>query len=145
MSSIITGLFQNQNQAKAISSDLENADFRDKDFILYLHDKRITKEIKTSIWQSIFKEKRELEDESLVISVRVLDEAQIEKVKDIFTKNNVIHYNFFENIRFKDAKSLQYIKRILSIRAKSMIFNPPEINWRNQSEGINAEVTFGKS
>lgn len=145
MSSIITGLFKSQNQSHAIATDLENAGFQDSDFIVYLHDKQITKEVKTSICQSLFKEKRELEDDSLVVSVKVKDAHQIENAKEVFLKNNSIHQNYFENVKFSDTMSLQYLKRMVSLRARSEIFSPLKINQRDPSAGINSEVVFGKS
>ena len=38
-----------------------------------LSDRRIKKEIKTSIWRSFFNDKTQLEDDSLVISVKVTE------------------------------------------------------------------------
>ncbi len=145
MASIITGLFSSQNQSKKISEDLENSGFGDSDYIMYLHDNHIPKEVKTSIWQYFFKDSAKLEDESLVISVKVKDSYTKEKVEEIFADNNAVHQNYYENIRFEDAKSLQYLKRIISLRAKSEIFSSPEIRHRGQSQGINSEVFFGKN
>lgn len=145
MASIITGLFNNQSQSKAIAQDLESKGFQDSDYIIYLHDETISKEVKTSIWQSFFKDKTKLEDESLVVSVKVKSPDQIENVKEVFTKNNSVHQNYFENIKFRDAKSLQYLKRIVSLRAKSEIYNSPNVNYRASLTGMNSEVLFGKS
>lgn len=144
MASIITGLFNHQSQSKAISQDLEQAGFQDSDYIIYLHDERISKEVKTSIWQYFFKDKRKLEDESLVVSVRIKSPEQLEKVKELFAKNEVIHSNYFDHIKFRDARSLDYLKRIVSLRAKSEIYNSPNVNHRTPSTGINSEVLFGK-
>ena len=144
MSSIITGLFKSQSQSKAIAADLENAGILDSDFILYLHDDKISKEVKTSIWQSFFKDKRTLEDESLVVSVKVRTPEQMDAVKSVFSENHSIHQNYFENIKFKDAHSLEYLKRIVSLRAKSEIRNSPGLNYRGTSTLMNSEVLFGK-
>ena len=54
MASIITGLFQSQNQSSTIGQDLENAGILNEDYILYMHDEKINKDIKTSVWQSFF-------------------------------------------------------------------------------------------
>ena len=145
MASIITGLFKNQSQSKAIAQNLESKGFQDSDYIIYLHDEKISKEVKTSIWQSFFKDKTKLEDESLVVSVKVKSPEQIEIVNEVFTKNNSIHQNYFENIKFRDAKSLHYLKRIVSLRAKSEIYNSPNMKHRESLTGINSEVLFGKS
>ena len=145
MESIITGLFKSQSQSQPIGRDLENAGIQNKDYILYLHDEKINKEIKTSIWQHFFKDKTQLEDDSLVVSVKVKDPDQIEKIKEVFSKNNCIHQNYFQNIKFRAAQSLEYLKKIVSLRAKAAIYNSPQVNYRGQSAGINSEVTFGNS
>ena len=145
MASIITGLFKSQSQSKKISEDLKQAGFHDNDFIMYLHEEPISKEIKTSIWQSFFKDNIKLEDESFVVSVKVKEPQCQEKVKSVFTDNKVVHQNYIQNIKFEDAHSLQYLKRIVSLRAKSHIYSSPEIRQRGSSRGINSEVFFGKT
>ena len=145
MSSIITGLFHSQKQSAKISADLENAGFHDSSYIMYLHEKPISKEIKTSIWQSFFHDKTQLEDDNLVISVRVAGSHENEKVTEIFKNNEVRHQNFLENITLKDAQSLKYLKRVAAIRAKALIYSPPKINHHGKSPGINSEVLFGKN
>ena len=144
MASIITGLFKSQSQSRKISEDLENAGFADGDFIMYLHDNHITKEIKTTIWRSFFKDRTKLEDESLVVTVKAKEPEAQEKVKQIFADNGAIHQNYIENIKFKDAQSLQYLKRIVSLRAKSQIFSSPDVRRPGQHSGMSSEVTFGK-
>lgn len=145
MASIITGLFSSQNQSKKISEDLEKAGFQDAEYIMYLHEQPISKEIKTSIWQSFFRDDTKLEDESLVVSVKVREPEAREKVKQIFAENNAVTQNYIQNIKFKDAESLQYLKRIVSLRAKSQIYTSPEIRHRGQNPGMNSEVFFGKN
>ena len=145
MASIITGLFKSQSQAAGIATDLENAGFENSDFITYLHSEEVTKEIKTSIWQYFFKDKTKLEDDSLVVSVRVKSPEAIETAKAIFNDHECVHQNFFENIKFRDAKSLDYLKRIVSLRAKAEIHSPLNVKYRGQSAGINSEVLFGKT
>ena len=144
MASIITGLFKSQSQSKAIAQDLESAGFQDSDFIIYLHDEKVTKEIKTSIWQYFFKDKTKLEDDSLVVSVKVKTPEQIAMAKKVLANNGCIHQNYFENIKFTDL-TLDYLKRIVSLRAKAAIYKSPQVNYRGQSTGINAEVLFGNS
>lgn len=145
MASIITGLFKSQSQAKKISDDLENAGFSETNFIVYLHENHIPKEVKTHVWQSFFKDNTKLDNESLVVSVKVKAQDSHEKIKHIFNENDAIHQNYIENIKFKDAKSLQYLKRVVSLRAKSLIYSTPKIKHRGQNNGINSEVFFGKN
>ena len=145
MASIITGLFKSQTQARKISEDLEQAGFASEDFIIYLQDKNVSKEVKTSIWQSFFRDQTKLEDDSLVVSVRVRTMECEQKTYRIFEANGVIRSHFFENIRFRDAMSLQFLKRIVSLRAKSQIARTPEVRHHEKANGMNAEVTFGKT
>lgn len=140
MASIITGLFQSQSQAKKISNDFLIAGILEEQFIIYLHERAISKEVKTNIWQSFFRDNTKLQDESLVVSVKIDDKVTRELVSKIFSENNVLQENYIENIKFKDAESLNFIKRIVSIRARAAIFSSPEIKHRNQRSGIDAEV-----
>lgn len=145
MSSIITGLFKSQSQSTKISQDLEDAGVPENNFIVYLHDKPISKEVKTSLWQSFFGDTTVLEDESLVVSVKVKDAETKEKVSNIFDENDCIHQNYIENIKFKEAQSLQFLKKIVALRAKALIYSSPEIKHHGQNGGINSEVFFGKN
>ena len=112
---------------------------------MYLHDKPVSKHVKTTIWRSFFKDARELDDDSLVISVKVKEEQQKNSVKEIFEDNHAVHQNLIENIKFKDAESLNFLRRIVSLRAKSSIYSSPEIRHRGGGRGINSEVFFGKN
>ena len=144
MASIITGLFQSQSQSKKIAQDLEKAGFSNSDYIMYLHEEPVSPHVKTSLWQLFFNDDIILEDESLAITVKVNEQELKEKAVQVFTENKVIHYNYIENIKFRDAMSLDYLKRIASLRAKSQIFSPPEIKHHGQHGGMNSEVLFGK-
>lgn len=144
MATIITGLFKSQSESHAIAKDLENAGFSNSEYITYVHDRHIPKEVKTSIWQYFFKDKTTLEDDSLVVSVKIKTPEQMEIVKKVFSNNDCIHENYFQNIKFREARSLEYLKKIVSLRAKAEIYKPLDNNHRGQSEGINAEVVFGK-
>ena len=145
MSSIITGLFHSQEQSAKISADLESAGFNDSTFIMYLHEKPISKEIKTSIWRSFFHDKTQLEDDSLVVSVKVKAPMEEEKVTEIFKNNEVRHQNYLPNVTIKDAQSLLYLKKVAAIRAKALIYSSPKINHHGKLLGMNSEVLFGKN
>lgn len=144
MTSIITGLFKSQSQAPRIAEDLESAGIKKSSYILYLHAQPIKKEIKTSIWRYFFKDHALLEDDSLVVSVKAKTPERVETVKCIFCGHECMLQNYFEHIKFKDAKSLEYLHRIASIRAKSQIFNLPASNHHHCHDGINTEINFGK-
>ncbi|MBU4537834.1 MAG: hypothetical protein L6264_09400 [Weeksellaceae bacterium] len=143
MATIITGLFNSQSQSKKISEDLEHAGFPDSDYIVYLHTEPIHEE-KTSIWRSFFKNEPTLEDDSLAVSVKVNEQQSIEKVNHVFAENAVIHQNLIENIEFKDAESLDYIKKIVALRARSEIYSSPEVKHHDPHSGMTSEVDFSK-
>lgn len=146
MISIITGLFESQKQSRTIAADLENAGIPDSKFIMYLHDRPITKEIKTSLWQHFFKDKTELQDDSLVVSVQVESEDDLEVVNKVFMTNDCIHQNFFENIKISKSLSLHDLKKNVALRAKAQIYSVPPLNARHaQSGNLNSEVVFGKT
>lgn len=145
MATIITGLFKSQDQSAKISDELEKAGFQDSNFIMYLHEKPVSKEIKTTIWQSFFKDNIQLDDDSLVVSVKITDPQEKQIATQIFKENEAVHQNFIENIKFKDVQSLDFLKRIVSLRAKAAIYSSPQIRHRGQSSGINSEVFFGKN
>ncbi|WP_234110417.1 MULTISPECIES: hypothetical protein [Chryseobacterium] len=142
MASIITGLFKSQDQSRKISEDLAHAGFKDSDFILYLHDHKIPKEVKTSVWNYFFGDHTEVEEEHLVISVKVKTPEQIESVAKIWSENGVIQQNYYENVKFEAAKSLDCLKRLVALRARAQIYQSPEIKIHENSEGISSEVTF---
>lgn len=143
MASIITGLFKSQSQAAAITKDLDDSGFEQNNYILYLHEKPISKEVKTSLWQSFFGDNTKLENDSLVVSVKVPGPNSRERVTEIFQNNQCVYQNYVENIKFQDAKSLQMLKRIVSLRAKAHIFDIPANKRREQHNGMNSEVFFG--
>ena len=144
MTSIITGLFKSQSQAPRIAADFKSAGIKKSHYIFYLHEHPIRKEIKTSIWRYFFNDRAVLEDDSLVVSVKAKTPERIEKVKGIFCGHDCMLQNYFEHIKFKDAKSLEYLKRIASIRAKAQIFHIPETHHHLSHEGMGTEVNFGK-
>lgn len=142
MTSIITGLFESQSQSRKISEDLEHAGFKDSNYIMYLHDHKVPKEVKTSIWNYFFGDHTVVEEEHLVISVKVKTPEQIESVNKIWSENGVIQQNYYENVKFGAAKSLDCLKRLVALRAKAQIYQAPEIKIHENPEGINSEVVF---
>lgn len=142
MASIITGLFKSQSQSPQISAGLERAGFKDSEFIMYLHERRIPKEVKTSIWNYFFRDNTQVEEENLVVSVKVKTPEQVENVYKVWSENDVIQQNYYENVKFEAAKSLEYLKRIVALRARAQVYQTPEIRFKGKTSGINSEVAF---
>ncbi|KIA83616.1 hypothetical protein OA84_08975 [Kaistella solincola] len=143
MTSIITGLFRSQSLAPIIALDLENAGVKKSSYILYLHP--IAKEIKTSLWNYFFKDNLILQDDSLVVSVKAKTPERKESVQCIFCGHECLVQNYFENIKFKDARSLEYLHRLAAIRAKAQIYSLPPTHHHISHEGMSSEINFGRA
>ena len=145
MASIVTGLFQSQSQSRKIAEDLENIGLPIQDYIIYLHEHHVPKEVKTSIWQSFFQDATTLEDDSLVVTARVRDPEKRQQIMQLFENNHAIHVNYFENIKFQDVMSLKFLQKMVSLRAKSQIYNSREVRHHEGSSGMTSEINFGRA
>ena len=111
---------------------------------MFLHEEPVSPHLKTSIWQLFFNHDILLQDESLAITVKENEQELKEKAVKVFAENKVIHYSYIENIKFRDAMSMDYLKRIARLRAKSQLFSRPEIKHHDDHSGMNSEILFGK-
>lgn len=145
MASIVTGLFQSQSQSRKIAKDLENIGLPSQDYIIYLHEHHVPKEVKTSILQSFFQDDTTLEDDSLVVTARVRDPEKRQQIMQQFENNHAIYVNYFENIKFQDVMSLKFLQKMVSLRAKSQIYNSREVRHHEGSSGMTSEINFGRA
>ena len=145
MASIVTGLFQSQSQSRKIAEDLENIGLPSPDYIIYLHEHHVPKEVKTSIWQSFFQDDTTLEDDSLVVTARVREPERRQQIMQLFENNHAIHVNYFEKIKFQDVMSLKFLQKMVSLRAKSQIYNSREVRHHEGSSGMTSEINFGRA
>ena len=143
MSYTIVGLFSSQNQAKEVSNSLENKGFKDTDYIVYLTE-NAPKE-KQSLWKRIFT--KEIDEEaikvdSLIISVAINDNTELDSAKSAFTENSAVNIYILDDVSFDEAKDLDYIKKVVGIKAKIQIYTMPDIKTSNSDlhTGINSEV-----
>lgn len=149
MAFTIVGLFPSQENASKVSESLEKNGFKNSDYIVYLTQKN-TEENKPSIWQRLFGTKQEnfinVEEDKLITSVAINNEIEFNKAKETFEKNGVVHIYEFQDMTLEEAKSLDYVKKIVELRAKSHIYAMPEISTSSSTtnQGINAEVNIGK-
>jgi hypothetical protein len=147
MSYTIVGLFPSQNQSKDVSKSLENKGFKDSDYIIYINDNKPVE--KKSFWSKIFT--HEIDEEvtivdSLIISVAINNNAELEKAKEAFAENNVINTYPLDDVSFEEAKNLDYIKKVVALKAKMLIYAMPEVKTSTSEmhTGINADVNIGK-
>ncbi len=146
MNYTIVGLFPSQENAKEVSEGLEKSGIRNQDYIIYRTDRKNTSEQRQNFWKKLFgQENPETvtpETDKLITSVAVHNEEELSTVKKTFEKNDVVKIYEFQDMTIDEAKDLNYIKKIVALRAKSHIYAMPEIKVFNSEirEGINTEV-----
>ena len=137
----VVGLFPNQNLAREVSENLEKSGFLNEDYIIYKSDKTIGRK---SFWKKILglNENKEQSSESLITSVSARNEEELAAIKKSFEKNEVVKIYEFQDMTLEEAKNLDYIRKIVSLRAKSQIYAMPKISLSQGSlnEGISAIV-----
>ena len=137
----VVGLFPNQNLAREVSENLEKSGFLNEDYIIYKSDKTIGRK---SFWKKILglNENKEQSPESLITSVSARNEEELATIRKSFEKNEVVKIYEFQDMTLEEAKNLDYIRKIVSLRAKSQIYAMPKISLSQGSlnEGISAEV-----
>ena len=91
MSYTIVGLFPSQEFAKPISEGLENNGFRNEDYIIYHEEK---KQATKSFWSKFFTDSIDEEAtsvDSLIVSVAIKNEHDLENAKNVFNENKVVN------------------------------------------------------
>ena len=102
--------------------------------------------MKRNFWKRLFGQEtlytEKIEQDKLITSVVVQNEEELDQVKKSFERNDVVKIYEFQDMTLEEAKDLNYIKKIVELRAKSHIYAMPEIAVSSGaiSEGINAEV-----
>ena len=145
MNYTVVGLFPNQDLATEISNNLEQSGFQNNDYIIYKSDKKNQVSEKRSFWKKILGLNESTESqspESFITSVAARSEEELETIRKSFEKNEVVKIYEFQDMTLEEAKNLDYIKKIVSIRAKSQIYAMPNISLRHGilNEGISTEV-----
>lgn len=146
MSYTIVGLFHSQEQAKAVSESLENKGFKNTDYIIYLTE---NKPVEKSFWTKLFTNNIDEEAtavDSLITSVAIKNDLELELAEKAFAENKVINIYELPEVDFSQATDLEYIKKVVALKAKTQIYAMPEIKTSTSdiSSGINAEVSVGK-
>ncbi len=143
MTYTIVGLFASQNQSLAVSQSLEDKGFKNSDFIIYVTDGK--KVEKKSFWEKLFTEdthEAAAVTDSLIVSVAINNSQEAEKAKKVFEENKVVNIYELDNLPFEEAKNLDYLKKIVALKAKMLIYAMPEIKTSSSeiSTGINTET-----
>ena len=143
MSYTFVGLFESQDQAKAVSESLEKKGFKDSDYIVYINQ---SKPVEKSFWSKLFTDDIDQEAtavDSLITSVAINNDTELQLAKDAFRENKVVNTYELPEVDFAEAVDLDYIKKVVALKAKALIYAMPEIKTSNSemSTGINSEVS----
>ncbi|MBC7557328.1 MAG: hypothetical protein H7195_10245 [Chryseobacterium sp.] len=129
MTSIIIGLFPTQKDAKNLASDLETFGFANEDYIVYINRESEKEE---SFWERLFGGRTPKfihnEMDRLITSVAIKNENQLKIAKEIFANHDAVHVYELSDIDINEAKSLDYLKKIVSTRAKAEVYTMPSVS-----------------
>jgi len=145
MNYTVVGLFPHQEFAKEISASLEQSGFKNQDYIIYKSDANTGVSPKTNFWKKLLGLQNtplNTESERLITSVSAKNEEELASIKKSFEKNNVVKIYEFQDMTLEEAKNLDYIKKIVALRAKSHIYSMPafSVSRDARNEGISTEV-----
>ncbi|WP_027377593.1 hypothetical protein [Kaistella palustris] len=141
----VIGLFPSQENATALSQSLEKSGIQNEDYIIYKTEKKIMTGEKRNFWKKLLGA-QETPDHSridkLITSVAVRSEAELDSIRKSFRQNEVVHIYEFQDMTLDEAKNLDYVKKIVELRAKSQIYAMPRttLSRKGNSEGISTEV-----
>lgn len=131
MNYTIVGLFPSQEDIKEVSAGLEKSGIKNQDYIVYRTDKYNAAAVKKNFWKRLFgtpKTQANNTTDHLITSVSVKNEEELLSVTKSFNDNKVVKIYEFKDMTIDEAKDLNYIKKIVALRAKSHIYGMPEIN-----------------
>lgn len=138
----VVGLFASQENAPQVSESLAQSGICDQKFIIYKTAK--AEKPKSSYWKRLLGlEAAEIPAvDKLITSVEVNSEQDLETVKKSFEANKAVKIYEFQDMTLEEAKNLDYVKRIVALRAKSHIYAVPQttVARKGNSEGLTAEV-----
>ncbi|MCZ2083341.1 MAG: hypothetical protein LC112_03635 [Flavobacteriales bacterium] len=131
MNYTIVGLFPSQENIKEVTAGIEKSGIKNQDFIIYRTDRDNAPEVKKNFWERLFgSQKVELNNtpDHLITSVTVKTEEEFKNVTKSFKENKAVKIYEFEDMTIDEAKDLNYVKKIVELRAKSHIYSLPEIS-----------------
>ena len=130
MNYTIVGLFPSQENIKEVSAGIEKSGIKNQDYIIYRTDKENAPELKKNFWDRLFRTSKaevKIAPDHLITSVSVTTAEELKNVTQSFQDNKVVKIYEFKDMTLNEAKDLNYIKKIVALRAKSHIYGMPEI------------------
>ena len=129
MNYTIVGLFPSQENIKEVSAGIEKSGISNQDYIIYRTDKENAPELKKNFLERLFgtsSAEALTTPDHLITSVSVKNEEEMKNVTQSFEDNKVVKIYEFKDMTIDEAKDLNYIKKIVELRAKSHIYGMPE-------------------
>lgn len=79
----------------------------------------------------------------MITSVAINNDTELQLAKDAFRENKVVNTYELPEVDFAKAVDLDYIKKVVALKAKALIYAMPEIKTSSSemSTGINSEVS----
>lgn len=141
----VVALFESQEKAKNVSHSLENSGIRNEDYIIYKTAPQESSKQNRAFWKKLLgiaDLQPTVPQDKLITSVEVRSDAELSNVKESFAQNGAVNIYEFKDMTIDEAKDLNYIKKIVELRAKSHIYAMPAISVSSAqlNQGINAEV-----
>ncbi len=130
MNYTIVGLFPSQENIKEVSAGIEKSGISNQDYIIYRTDQNNAPELKRNFLMRLFNPQKavvKIAPDHLITSVSVKSEEELRNVTQSFEDNKVVKIYEFKDMTLNEAKDLDYIKKIVRVRAKSLIYGMPEI------------------
>ena len=130
MNYTIVGLFPSQENIKEVSAGIEKSGIKNQDYIIYRTDKENAPELKKNFWDRLFRTSKaevKIAPDHLITSVSVTTAEELKNVTQSFQDNKVVKIYEFKDMTLNEAKDLNYIRKIVALRAKSHIYGMPEI------------------
>ena len=130
MNYTIVGLFPSQENIKDVAEGLERSGIKNQDYLIYKSAAKNTAGAKGNFWKKLLgsNEREVSNNDNLITSVEVRNEAEFANVQDSFKKNKAVKIYEFKDMTIDEAKDLNHIKKMVEMRAKSQIYAMPEIS-----------------
>lgn len=141
MNYTFVGLFLSQDQSEQISDSLSMRGFSNSDYIIYR-----TQTKKMPLWERIFSTQHHSKtaSDSLLVSVAIRSGKDLELAHEAFRENHALHTYALQDVDFMDAKNLDYLKKVMELKAKIHIYSLPEVKVSNFEvhSGMNTEIKY---
>lgn len=131
MNYTIVGLFPAQENIQKVSTGLEESGITNQNLLIYKTARKRVQNRATGFWEKLFLESAPEytpDNDELITSVQVHNEAEFETVQRSFQQNKAVKIYEFKDMTIAEARDLNYIRKIVQVRAKSQIYALPQIS-----------------